>query len=90
MDGVAYILIAVCLFIHLGLGDTLCKMIHYEFVLFKCVKCATFWSVLCYTIFVLDYPIPACLAISFGSAYVSLWVSLLLSKLAEWYEKLDE
>lgn len=89
MGDIAQILISVCLFIHLGLGDALCKAIGYDFILFKCQKCCAFWSVLCYTLSN-EYPILESFAISFLSAYISLWISLMLSKMAEWYEKWSE
>lgn len=86
MGDIAQILISVCLFIHLGLGDAICKVIGYDFILFKCSKCCAFWTVLCYTLSN-NYPILTCFAVSFSSSYISLWVGLILSKIAEQYEE---
>lgn len=87
MEGVGLIFISCCLFIHLGLGKAICRTLRIRLVLFKCVKCLTFWSVLAYTLAFTAYRWESCLAISFISAYLSLWVELALNKLAKVYEE---
>lgn len=84
--GVAQILISCCLFIHLGLGEAIERVTHIHCFLFRCVKCMTFWSVLSYSISMDTNPITS-ITIAFLSAYLSLWVDLLLNKIAQWYEK---
>ena len=88
--GIGYILVICVLYIHLGMGDTLGKIFHSEAYVFKCVKCITWQSVLAYTICLSDLNVLACLAVSFASAYVALWLELALSKLASLYEKWSE
>ena len=88
--GIGYILVVCVLYIHLGMGDTLGRIFHSEAYVFKCVKCITWQSVLAYTICLSDLNVLACLAISFASAYVALWLELALSKLASLYEKWSE
>lgn len=87
MEGVGYILVTCVLYIHLGMGDTLGRIFHSEAYVFKCVKCVTWQATLAYTIFCSDLNVLACLAISFISAYIALWLDLMLSKLASLYEK---
>ena len=89
MIEIAYILISCCLFIHLGLGDTICKIIRYNFVLFQCIKCLTFWSVLGYLI-INTTNIITSVTIAFICAYIALWIDLLLSLIAQKYEKYYE
>ena len=88
MLGISLVLISCILFIHLGMGDTIAKLIRKEFVLLKCTKCLTFWSTLTYSLTFTDFNIVECIATSFICAYVALWLDLLLSKLADIYEKL--
>lgn len=90
MSGVGLIFLSCCLFIHLGLGQAICKVLKMKFVLFKCVKCCTFWCILAYTLFFTDYRWELCLAISFLSSYLALWFDLALAKLSKVYEKLYE
>jgi len=91
MLGIACIFVSCSLFIHLGLGDTMNKVLRMNFVLFRCVKCLTFWSVLCYSLFILNVEQSVCVA--FVLSYASLWVELLLSILTiryeKWYKGLD-
>ena len=84
---IGYILVVCVLYIHLGMGDTLGRIFHSEAYVFKCVKCITWQSVLAYTICLSDLNVLACLAVSFVSAYVALWLELALSKLASLDEK---
>lgn len=87
MMGVGLIFVSCCLFIHLGLGEAICKTLKIDFILFKCVKCLSFWAILAYTFLFTQYCWELCLALSFMMAYVALWVDLALMKIAEVYEK---
>ena len=90
MEGVGYILVVCVLYIHLGMGDTLGRIFHSNAYVFKCVKCVTWQATLAYTLFFSDLNVLACLAVSFVSAYVALWMELMLSKMASLYEKWNE
>lgn len=87
MSGVGLIFLSCCLFIHLGLGKAICKTLRIRFVLFKCSKCLTFWSMIAYTLLFTSFSWESCLAISFTASYLSLWMELGLNKLANVYEK---
>lgn len=87
MIGVALIFVSSVMFIHLGLGEAVMKFLGYEFVLFRCSKCLSFWCVLGYSFFFTDIPVEMSFAIAFGASYLSLWLMLLLDKLADMYEK---
>lgn len=89
MVGIACTFISCVLFIHLGLGDAINKVIRTEFVLFRCVKCMTFWSVLGYSLLV-ELPFTHSACIAFVCSYLSLWAELALGKLADKYEKLSK
>lgn len=90
MMGIGLIFLSCCLFIHLGLGQAINKTLKIRFVLFKCVKCLTWWSILAYTLLLTNYRLEICLALSFSLSYMSLWVDLALAKIAKLYEKLYE
>lgn len=86
---VAMILTSCCLFIHLGLGDAICKIIRYNFILFRCPKCLSFWSVLCYLL-LFNQSVIVSLCIAFICAYMAIWIDLLLTIIANWYEEIYE
>ena len=86
MIEIAYILISCCLFIHLGLGEAISKIIGYRFVLFHCPKCLAFWLVLGYLL-LSNEPIISSIAIAFVCAYLALWIDLLLAIISEYYEE---
>lgn len=88
MWGVVSVWLCACLFIHLGLGQAVNKVLHIDFVLFRCVKCLSFWSVLTYSLFFVHLPVEFCLLIAFAAAYAALWADLLLAFLATKYENL--
>ena len=86
--GVGLIFVSCCLFIHLGLGEAICKTLKTNFILLKCVKCLSFWSILAYSLLLTNWRWELCFACSFSLAYLALWVDLALKKIAEVYEKL--
>lgn len=87
MWGVVFVVISCCLFIHLGMGETISRLLHVQFVLLHCVKCLTFWCVLGYSLLCLTLPIEGSICMAFLSAYIALWIDLVLAKLAEKYEE---
>lgn len=87
MIGVGCVLLCCVLFIHMGLGDAVTKVIKRNLSLFGCVKCLTFWTTAAYTFLCLNFPLVKCAAVAFVAAYVALWVDMLFSYLAVWYEK---
>lgn len=87
MWGIGCIFISCVLFIHLGLGETIERTLHVRFVLLRCVKCLTFWSVLAYSL-IHSLSVEVALCAAFVSAYAALWVDIPLTKLATLYEKL--
>lgn len=92
MWGIGCIFVSCVLFIHLGLGDAVSRVLDIRCILLKCVKCLTFWSVLAYSL-CLSLPVEVCLCVAFACAYASLWAELLLGKIAckyeEWNESMD-
>ena len=90
MWGIACVFISSVLFIHLGLGETIGRLLRTDFVLLRCVKCLTFWCVLGYSLLCVSIPAEAVVCIAFVCAYAALWAELLLGKLANAYEKLSE
>lgn len=87
---IALVLVSCCLFIHLDMGDTIRKILHTDFILLRCVKCLTFWAVLGYSLLCLTLPTVTAIGMAFLCAYASLWIDLLLGKMAEIYEKLGK
>lgn len=89
MWGIGCIFISCVLFIHLGLGEAIERTLRVRFVLLRCVKCLTFWSMLVYSL-VHSLPLEYALCLSFVSAYAALWADIPLAKLAALYEKLNK
>jgi hypothetical protein len=87
MIGVASVFISCVLFIHMGLGDAISETLKIDFVLLRCVKCLTFWSMLAYTIVFTSITWTACIAIAFLASYAALWADLVLSKVAAIYDE---
>ena len=87
MWGIAKIVFTSVMFIHLGLGDTINNVLRIDFVLFRCVKCLTFWLTLCYALCFINVGILNGVALAFASSYAALWIDLSMSKLAVIYEK---
>lgn len=85
MLGIACIFISSVLFIHLGLGEAISKILNTSFVLFRCVKCLTFWCTLSYSLFHLSVVYSICIA--FVLSYASIWMELLLGIIAKKYEE---
>ena len=89
MWGIGCIFISCVLFIHLGLGEAIERTLRVRFVLLRCVKCLTFWSMLAYSL-IHSLPLETALCLSFVSAYAALWADIPLAKLATLYEKLNK
>lgn len=87
MKSVGLILLCCVLFVHMGMGDAVSKVVRRNLSLFHCVKCTTFWSILAYTIFFTGTDPIMCTALAFCCSYIALWVDLIFSKIAVWYEK---
>lgn len=86
MLGMVSIFISCVLFIHMGLGEAICDTLHIDFILFRCVKCLTFWSMLIFSVIFTELQWPVCIAVSFLASYAALWTDLALSKIAKIYD----
>lgn len=89
MWGIVCTFISAVLFIHLGMGETIGRILHTDFVLLRCTKCLTFWSVLVYSLLCVPIPAEASVCIAFLCAYAALWTELLLGKIAMKYEEIS-
>lgn len=89
MIGIALVWFSAVMFVHMGLGEALCKTFGVRFVLFLCPKCMAFWVVLGYSLLIVELPIEESVAIAFLSSYAAIWFDLLLGKLADVYESLE-
>lgn len=89
MAGIVYVWFSSVMFIHMGLGEVIGRILHIDFVLLRCVKCITFWSILIYSLLIVSLPVEAAIALSFILGYAAIWAELLLGKIAMIYEKLD-
>lgn len=87
MKSVGLLLLCCVLFVHMGMGDAVSKVVRRGLSLFQCVKCTTFWVILAYTVFFTAADPVLCTALAFICSYIALWLDLLLSKFAVWYEK---
>lgn len=76
---------------HLGLIEAVEGVIHHRLPILNCSKCASWWSVLIYSICIGQPPI-ASVAVSFVSAYAAVWLVLLYGYIDtlynRWYENI--
>lgn len=86
MWSIGLILISCVLFIHLGLGETIEKVIRFRFVLLHYAKCLSFWVILTYALLFSELSVVESVCSAFVSAYLALWIDLGLYKLARIYE----
>ena len=89
MIGIALVWFSAVMFVHMGLGEALCKTFRFNFILFLCPKCMAFWTVLGYSLLIIKLPIEMSAAVAFLLGYAAIWVDLLLGKLADAYESLE-
>lgn len=85
--GIVLVWFSALMFVYLELGEAINRILGTKFTLFRCVKCATFWAVLIYSLFCADWSVEASLAVAFGGSYAALWMELLLDILADKYEE---
>lgn len=89
MIGIALVWFSAVMFVHMGLGEALCKTFRFNFILFLCPKCMAFWTVLSYSLLIIKLPIEMSAAVAFLLGYAAIWFDLLLGKLADVYESLE-
>lgn len=83
------ILISCVLFIQMGLSAAFQKVLSIKIDFLSCPKCFTFW-VTFFALLIKGYGIIEIVTVSFISAYLALWLSLLYDYLANLYNKLYE
>lgn len=88
MIGVVLIWFSCVMFVHLGLGQTICDLVRKDITVLTCQKCLSFQVVLAYTFIFTHYSVEWCFAMAFMASYLALWADLLLYKIARLYEKL--
>lgn len=89
MWGIGCVFVSCCLFVHLGLGEAIERVLHIRCVLFRCVKCLSFWSVLAYSLLIVQLSTEVSVCVAFACSYASLWAELLLGKIALLYEEIS-
>lgn len=85
----ALITVSAVLFVQMGLSSAIQETLHFRSRIASCPKCATFWSVLAYSILARN-GIIASVAASFICAYVAQWLALLYDALAILYNSIYE
>ena len=80
----ALLTVSCVLFVQMGLSQAIQERIRFRSVVLSCPKCATFWSVLAYSLISGKGVLPS-VAASFVSSYSALWLSLLYDALAKLY-----
>ena len=86
---IASIIFACVTMNHLGLVKAIEERLGKELPIINCVKCATFYPTLLYSLFVLRNPFTS-LAISFLASYMALWLELFEGFIDSLYMKLYE
>ena len=74
---------------HLGLVEAIEGVIGHRIPILNCSKCASFWSVLLYSLFARRAMI-ASVAVSFICAYTAVWVELLCGYIDTLYNRCYE
>jgi hypothetical protein len=90
MWGIVCLFISSVLFIHLGMGEAIEKVLRIRFILLRCAKCLTFWTTAGYSLIIFSHSVEVSLCIGFACAYAALRADLLLGTLAIKYEKLTQ
>lgn len=80
----ALITVSAVLFVQMGLSSAIQAKIHFRSKIASCPKCATFWSVLAYSILTRN-GILVSVAASFICSYVAQWLALIYDALALLY-----
>ena len=76
---------------HMGMVSTIEAAVKRRLPVFNCIKCLTFWSVLIYCCGrTATRDLPAVLAISFLSAWASIWLDLMMGVIDHMYIKVYE
>lgn len=81
--------VSCVLFVQMGLSQAIQERMGFRSVVLSCPKCATFWSVLAYSLITGNGILPS-VAASFVSSYCALWLSLLYDALAKLYNSCYE
>ena len=89
MIGIVLVWFSAVMFVHMGLGEAICKTFRIRFILFLCPKCMSFWTVLGYSLLIVKFSIEVSVAVAFLLGYAAIWFDLLLGKLAEIYESME-
>ena len=87
--GIVLVWFSAVMFVHMGLGEALCKTFGVRFILFLCPKCMAFWTVLGYSLLIVKLPIEVSTAVAFLLSYAAIWFDLLLGKLADVYGSME-
>ena len=82
---VAMLVISCVLINHMGLIDSVEKIIKHEIPILNCIKCLTFWIVLIYLI-LNGFNVVISVATSFLLSYVAIWLEFLFGLIDILYE----
>ena len=86
---IAMLVLSATLANHLGLVEAIEKVIRHKLPILNCSMCASFWSVLIYSLCIGRPPI-ASVAVSFLCAYAAVWLELLCGYIDTLHDKLYE
>lgn len=74
---------------HLGLVEAIEGVIRHKIPILNCSKCAGYWVVLIYSIYI-GRPLIASVAVSFLCAYAAVWLELLCGYIDTLYNRCYE
>lgn len=74
---------------HLGLVEAIEGVIRHKIPILNCSKCAGYWVVLIYSIYI-GRPLIASVAVSFLCAYAAVWLELLCGYIDTLYNRYYE
>lgn len=87
---VAAVTLAAVLANHMGLIETIERVVRHKLPIINCSRCLTFWSVLiclvCCRITATSWPV--IVATSFAASYAAMWLELLFGIIDKQYERI--
>ena len=86
LQDIACIVFACTAANHLGLIDAVASLLRRRLPIVSCVKCFSFWAVLCYCL-VGGLGVVTSLAVSFLSAWSAIWLDLFMGIIDHLYIK---
>lgn len=89
LETAVMVTVACVLFVHMGLSEAIQETLHFQSRILSCPKCCTMWtSLACFL--AKGFPALPSVAAAFLCSYASLWLTLVLDRMAAAYNSAYE